>query len=58
MQEPQLYQVVGRGSDGNLVVLSRHAFREIAERVAAMLDAEGYRQIRIEAEDDCRQRAA
>jgi hypothetical protein len=58
MQDPQLFQVVGRGSDGTQVVLSRHAFRELAERVAEMLDAEGYRQIQIEAEDDYCQRAA
>lgn len=52
MQEQPLFQVVGIRTEERPVILSRHAPREAAEQIARMLDAEGYRQIRIEAEDE------
>lgn len=58
MHEPPLYQVVGVRTEEKPVVLSRHAPREAAEQVARRLRFEGYRQIQIEAEDDCCRRAA
>jgi len=58
MQEPPRFQVVGLRTDGKQVVVSRHAILDVAEQIADMLVDEGYRQIRVEAEDEQQQRAA